>query len=363
MSQGSEDNMDYIAGLEAERNGFNPADGTLNVEAVTQLDGQIAVQATIVQDAPLFFFKALFAQPFKIQVNSESLVSNDYLGNYCILALEEEASGAFKTVGTVEIQAASCGLAVNSSAEDAIELSGNIDLNFGTVTITGDYDVNGGAAEFNYSSLKSHASRVLDPYSDLEVPETTPCTASAVRAGTRITGSGTAVLNPGVYCGDLTATGNNDIILNPGIYIIDGGDFHIQGGGTITGEGVTIIMTNIGAGVWGKLTISGNRVVRISAPTEGYFAGVAFFVDRNSPEDAITHSITGTADILIDGVVYVPSTNLVFGGTSSSLSDSFVGCTKLIGQIIWLHGTPVLGTDCEGSAVREIGNRVVKLTG
>ncbi|MDY0030263.1 MAG: pilus assembly protein TadG-related protein, partial [Pseudobdellovibrionaceae bacterium] len=111
MSQGSEDNMNYMAGLEAERNGFNPGEGSLNVEAVTQLDGQISVQATIIQDAPLFFFKALFAQPFKIHVNSESLVSNDYLGNYCILSLEEEESGAFKTVGTVEIQATSCGLA------------------------------------------------------------------------------------------------------------------------------------------------------------------------------------------------------------------------------------------------------------
>ena len=363
MSQGSDDNMEYMAGLEAERNGFNPELGTLNVEAVTGLDGQITVEATITQDAPLFFFKALFAEPFSIQVDSESLVSNDYIGNYCILALEEEAAGAFKTVGTVEIQAASCGLAVNSFSEEAIELSGNIDLNFGTVTIAGDYSINGGAADFSYSSLRSHASRVLDPYADLEVPETTPCTEAAVNAGTRITGSGTAILNPGIYCGDLTATGNNDIILNPGVYIIDGGDFHIQGGGTLTGEGVTIIMTNTGAGEWGRLTITGNRVVQLSAPTEGYFAGVSIFVDGKSPEDAITHSITGTADILIDGVIYVPSTNLVFGGTSTSLSETFSGCTKLIGQIIWLHGTPVLGTDCEDSAVREIGNRVVKLTG
>lgn len=363
MSQGSEDNMEFMGTLEAERNGFDPEKGTLTLDAVTQTDGQIVVQANITQTAPLWFFKAVVSKPFDIHVDSEFVVSNDYIGNYCILALEEEAAGAFKVVGNVEIQAQTCGLAVNSFSEEAIDLAGNIDLNFGTVTIAGDYSIRGGSADFSYESLRSHASRVLDPYADLEVPETTPCTNAAIKQGTRITGSGTGVLNPGVYCGDLTVSGNNDIILNPGIYIIDGGDFRVQGGGTLTGEGVTIILTNTGAGKWGQLSISGNRIVRLSAPTTGYFAGVTVFVDRDAPEDAITHSITGTADILVDGVIYTPSQNLVFGGTSSSLAETFEGCTKLIGQIIWLHGTPLLGTDCEGSAVREIGNRVVKLTG
>lgn len=363
VSQGSESNMQFMAEPEAERNGFDSSIGNLTLEKVTRSDGQIAVDASISQPAPLWFFNAVVSEPFNIRVDSSSLVSNDYIGNYCILALDETASGAFKTVGNVTINASSCGMAVNSSSETAINLSGSIDLNFGTVTIAGAYDINGGAAEFNYSNLHSHSSRVRDPYSDLKVPTTTPCTSAAVKKGTKITGSGTATLNPGVYCGDVTVTGNNTLILNPGIYVIDGGNFNIQGGGTLTGTGVTIIMTNTGAGVWGKLSISGNRVVRLSAPTTGYYAGVTVFVDRRAPDNGTTHSITGTADILIDGVIYIPTQNLTFGGTATSLANNFHGCTKLIGQIIWLHGTPVLGTECTGSSVRQIGNRIVKLTG
>lgn len=289
-------------------------------------------------------------------------MSNDYVGNYCILALAEDGS-SFTVVGNAEIQAGSCGLAVNSYDEQAIDLSGNIDLNFGTVTIAGDYNISGGSADFTYTTLHTHASTVADPYADLEVPETTPCTSNEVKHSVSITGSGTGILNPGIYCGGITISGNNDIVLNPGVYIIDGGDFRVQGGGTLSGDGVTIIMTNTGAGDWGKISISGNRVVEISAPTTGYFAGVAFFVDRNAPMDGTSHVIIGTADVLIDGVVYVPTQNLVFGGTSTEISATFAGCTKLIGQTIGLAGTPMLGTNCTDSAVREIGNRVVKLTG
>ena len=363
MSQGSDDNMDFMARLEAERNGFDPSAGELVVTPVTQSDGQVVIEASISQTAPLWFFNAVVSEPFKINVEAQSLVSNDYSGNYCILALEEENSGAFSAVGTVDIFAESCGLAVNSTDEEAIDLSGNIDLNFGTVTIAGDYAINGGAAEFTYSSLRAHASRVLDPYADLEVPETTPCTAAAVRRRTSITGSGSATLNPGVYCGGITISGTNDITLNPGTYVLDGGDFLVRGGGSLRGEGVTIILTNTGAGSWGRINISGNRVIDLSAPTTGYYAGVTLFVDRDAPEDVIDHTMTGTADILIDGVVYIPSQNLTFGGTSTSLAETFTGCTKLIGQTVWLHGTPVLGTDCEDSAVRTIGNRIVRLTG
>lgn len=336
VSQGSDDNMDSMAELEATRNGFDPEIGTLHVETVEQNDGQISVQAYIIQQAPMFFFKAIATEPFRIRVDAESLVSNDYKGNFCILALEEENGGAFSAVGAVDIFAESCGLAVNSIDEEAIDLAGNIDLNFGTVSIAGNYSISGGAAEFNYNHLYSHASRVSDPYADLEVPETTPCSSAASKKGTSISGSGTGVLNPGVFCGGITISGNNNIVMNPGVYILDGGDFLVRGGGTLTGNGVTIILTNTGAGSWGKINIAGNRVVSLTSPTTGYFAGVSIFVDRDAPEDSITHSITGTADILVDGVIYIPSENLVFGGTSSSLAESFVGCTKLIAQTIWL---------------------------
>lgn len=39
VSQGSEDNMDFMGQKEAERNGFNPDDGTITLEQVTQADG------------------------------------------------------------------------------------------------------------------------------------------------------------------------------------------------------------------------------------------------------------------------------------------------------------------------------------
>jgi hypothetical protein len=360
ISQESPEYADASAMREAQDNGFNPETGTLDLGLNETVDGEVYVTATITQDAPLWLSSIILTEPVTIGVSAESLVSNDYLGNYCILALDEEASGALTTSGAVTLNAQTCGVAVNSSSEEAIDINGNVDLNFGTVTISGDYNVSGGAAEFNYGSIRTHASRTRDPYQDLEIPETTACTASAVRRGTSISGSGTAYLNPGVYCGGLTISGNNNIVLRPGVYVFDGGGLTVSGGGTLTGDGVTLIFTNTGAGSWGKIKISGGKVVTITATQEGYYAGVAMFVDREAPDDGTTHSITGTADILIDGVVYVPSQNLVFGGTSLAGAE-FDGCTKLIAQTVGLHGTPLLGTSCEDSPVRSIGNRLVKL--
>ena len=44
--------------------------------------------------------------------------------------------------------------------QEAVDLAGNIDLNFGTVSIAGDYQLKGGSGEFNYNALYTHASRV-----------------------------------------------------------------------------------------------------------------------------------------------------------------------------------------------------------
>lgn len=52
-TQGSPDNMEYTAQLEAERNGFDPEVGELQLDTITQADGQIAVHASITQEAPL----------------------------------------------------------------------------------------------------------------------------------------------------------------------------------------------------------------------------------------------------------------------------------------------------------------------
>jgi Flp pilus assembly protein TadG len=360
ISQESPEYADSSALREAQDNGFDPEAGTLELDLNETVDGEVYVTATISQDAPLWLSSIILTDPVKIGVSAESLVSNDYVGNYCILALDEEADGALTTSGSVTLNAQTCGVAVNSSSDEAIDINGNVDLNFGTVTISGDYNVSGGSADFSYESLHTHASRTRDPYADLEVPETTACSASAIKRGTSISGSGTAYLNPGVYCGGLTISGTNDIIFNPGVYVFDAGGLTVTGGGTLTAEGVTFIFTNTGAGNWGKIKISGNKVVNIQATQEGYYAGVAMFVDREAPDDGTTHSITGTADVLIDGVVYVPTQNLVFGGTSVAGTE-FEGCTKLIAQTVGLHGNPLLGTSCEGSPVRSIGNRLVKL--
>ena len=73
-----------------------------------------------------------------------------------------------------------------------------------------------------------------------------------------------------------------------------------------------------GAGVsfytGGQTSVSGSGNVNISAPTSGAQDGILFFQSRS---DTQTMSITGSASLGLNGIVYVPSGKLNFTGSGS----------------------------------------------
>lgn len=270
------------------------------------------------------------------------------------MALEEIDSDAASTFGSVVVDAPSCGIAVNSSDDEAFKLSGNADVTIGEVRITGNYDVSG-SVNFVYDSLKTGQSPLDDPYEDLEVPEHSTCDERNMRVNSSTT------LSPGTYCGGIDISGNNDVEFEPGVYIIDGGDFKVTGGGQLYGEGVTFIMTGSGNS-YAEVDISGSRVVEFSPPMAGEdWAGITFFQDRDAPQnDHYQNKIVGTSDILIDGVMYFPAQGLWFGGDTTILAGDSP-CTKMIARTVTLAGNPRLGNNCEGYDVEDFGTPSVTL--
>lgn len=344
LAKDTEDYMSFSANKEAQNNGYDPAlngEITLNV-----LDDQI-VEVTVAQDAELFFSRIILKNAPRISASAQAQITSAS-GGFCILALEDEDSDAFTTFGNAEINAPACSVGVNSENDEALTLSGNVDVTVGDVRISGGYDV-GNSVDFTYSSLKENQPALADPYINLEIPAYDGCDYRNKKVNSDET------LNPGVYCGGLSISGNNDVEFNPGVYIITDSNMKVTGNGSLIGEDVTFILTGSG-NKYAGLDISGGRRVELSPPTAGEdWSGITFFQDRDAPQaDNNQNKINGTSDVIFEGVAYFPAQGLWFGGNTDVLGDD-EPCTQLIARTITLAGNPRMGNTCDAYDVEPIG--------
>ena len=340
VAQGTDEYMEYAADKEAENNGYDSsANGELEVFIAEEVaDGQV-VRVNLSQDVRTFFSRVISSEPVRVNVDADALASTE-AGNFCILALEEFGSDSLTSFGSVVVDSPDCGIAANSISEEALTMSGNVEMTVDNIRLSGDYSV-GGSVDLSYNSLKTHRPPTPDPYEDLEGPAYGACDHNRMRVNSNTT------LTPGVYCGGLTITGNNTVEFEPGVYILDGDTFDVSGGGSLIGEGVTFILTGSGND-YAQLDISGNRYVQFSPPLAGEeWGGITFFQDRDAPTDARSENrIIGTSDVVFDGVAYFPSQGLRFGG-NATLTGADSPCTKLIARTVTLAGNPRLGNSCD----------------
>jgi hypothetical protein len=181
-------------------------------------------------------------------------------------------------------------------------------------------------------------------------------------------------LSPGLYCG-LSFSAGAQVVLNPGIYYIDGGDFQIgftSSGGTsrltsgasITGTGVTIVLTRVTATHAGAIHIEPGTtcnatpaVISLSAPgpaagllqpSATVSQGLLIFQDpaavtNNTPATTITSGKTSSscdaATVTLSGAIDTPKSDLTLKGNRVI---AVRGCTEFIAQSFLFSGTPQL---------------------
>src|SRR5581483_4688637 len=164
-----------------------------------------------------------------------------------------------------------------------------------------------------------------------------------------------------VFCNGFSLAGNSSVNLAAGTYIIDRGQFHIGGGSSITGSGVTIILTSSTGSDYATAQIDGGAIVTISAPTTGPLAGLAFFQDRNAPASTGSNSnkFTGGTTQNITGAIYFPNQNVTFNGGTSTGGAAM--CTQLVALTINFNGNSTFNNNCAGTGARGIGTSFVQL--
>lgn len=180
-------------------------------------------------------------------------------------------------------------------------------------------------------------------------------------------GSGPATALPGTYT---SFTISCDTILSSGVYVLDGATLQMAGQHRISGTGVMIVLKN-GAGI----QISGGSEIDLTAMNESQLIaagvpsadaarmlGMLIFEDPDSP-GTTGNQLTGNSTQILNGVVYLPNSDLKIAGTPRGTSQ----CMVLASLTLQIAGTTDLTTLCPtnvtpNAAIAEVRD-VVRLVG
>ncbi|MHA6287622.1 pilus assembly protein TadG-related protein [Maricaulis sp. CAU 1757] len=329
------------AEAEASLHGYDAVTGTLATfhppESGAYRNAR-SMEVVIRQQVPRFFSAVMADAPLEISVRAVATYEQE--SDACLLALSPEGNAAIDFFGSSSVSLLKCEIMSNSIAEDAVLLRGSTEVEAPCINAVGGFQVGGGSADYTLTGCpapRTNLPRALDPYAELDAP-VMPSSCSNLNGGGRKSGPTTIAAGPGGvkrFCNGLSLSG--EVVFEPGVYIIDGGDFRINANTSVVAEGVTFYLTD-GA----RARFNGSADIRISAPTTGEYAGLALFGDRD--DFGVEHTFNGSADSLITGAIYTPSSDISFLGNFSGQS----GCMQLVGYTIEIGGNAHISTDCTG---------------
>lgn len=188
----------------------------------------------------------------------------------------------------------------------------------------------------------------------------TAVTATSVTLNTTTLSGPTGLANKDMI--GFAAAGGTTVTLNPGVYILNGqgggsctgaagaskaancnsGDFDVTNGATVTGTGVTIVLTTSTAFGYnvGNMFVDDNSVLNITAPTSNVLgfpvAGIAIWQNPLAPNPANpgpgyaegaagVNTIASGATTNITGLIYFPAQGVLFSGGAGSNA-----CTQIL---------------------------------
>ena len=237
---------------------------------------------------------------------------------FCVMS--SSANPALDLTGNGSLSVSGGNVQVNSSAATyALAVSSNANL---AVTSGHVYLVGGYTGATHISPTPVTAAAASDPLSSVPVPSVTTV------------GTGTTTLNPGIFS-SLSITGNQSVTMNPGTYVFKGG-ITLAGNGSLTGHGVTIYLAcsnypaacasgQSGAG----MSVTGNGTVDLSAPSYGTYQGLTVFSDRNNTS-TVDFGGNGSARFVGTSYQLAGKLNLHGNGSNSSLNARVIASTVMI---------------------------------
>jgi hypothetical protein len=210
--------------------------------------------------------------------------------------------------------------------------------------------VTGASQIITEQGIRTGIGPVADPYATASFPSFGGCTEQNFSAHKPVT------ISPGVYCGGMKLNAGAEVTLNPGIYYLDGGDLTVNGGATLTGDGVTLVFTSKNRNGFATASINGGATINLTPPKTGATAGIVMFGDRGIPTGS-SFKFNGGAQQYLGGAIYLPTAAISFsGGAGTSTS-----CTQLIGDTVAFVGNSALALNCKQYGTKPFSALTVRL--
>jgi Flp pilus assembly protein TadG len=263
-----------------------------------------------------------------------ALLNKTTIGPTCILGLSPLPSNVDVTFnGSTSVVANGCDVDADSPSSNSINTNGGGTVHAANVRTAG--GVSGGNI-FVTGQIYTHTSSIPDPYAGRTIPSMPSFSSPNNWNGTIHNPNGIMAFN-----GDVSVSGNTT--LDPGIYIISNGSLSMQAQNSLTGTGVTIILTSPNpSSDNGTFSFTGQGALNLTAPTTGPTAGIALWADSRLPNNQDKFAGGSTGNIV--GAIYLPSHDVKYAGNSNTTSK----CMQLIAFNIVFTGTSSFNHNCSG---------------
>lgn len=336
----SQQDLDNSVNKSIMNSGGVPANASIQaIQSPAGHEGDpFAVAVTIAAPAEMTFSRMFMKHPPIISAEATATVVKN--GRYCAFALgamDDEPGIVLRANTDVE---ADCGVTTNAS-KHALGAEGSSTIEARALRSYGNLGDFKAAIK---SGVREHALMQDDPLDGTDPPlvPNTGCPNVTVNPDANET-----TFDPGCY-GNMTL--NGPVRLQDGEYILDKGNFVVGPHGHVECSACTIFLTSESAatepGSIGKVDISSDATVKMSATREGPNAGILFYQDRHAATDLPggENRLGGSSFSKLDGLIYFPSQTVYVDANM----HPDIQCTRFIARRLVFAGQVYIGQNCDG---------------
>ncbi len=285
----------------------------------------------------------------------------------CLLAL----GGGLEVGGNSTTNAQRCAIASNSNAR-GINIFGSASVRTSDLVTTGPCSGCDGADVWTDdtrtvrpATIPNRPNPINDPFAGLQNwSPAPPATCTPVTFTNRVANL-TAGTTGTTICNDLTIGTNQTVNLGPGLYYLNNASLTVRG--TLTGTGVTIVMTGSAATV-GTIKINAQSTTTLTGPAASLIPGhpegkgVVLYRDARATNNGSQNEVhlNGGAGMRIVGSVYLPTSDVQVNGNSGT---NYSSCMSIVGYYLSFSGTADTTVDVSGcSGITAVPNlRIARL--
>jgi len=257
----------------------------------------------------------------------------------CVYVIDPASTqGALLVSGAAILTASGCGVYVNSShPTKALQVTGSASIVASTLNVHGGASIGGGA--HTSPAPTTGAPVVADPLINLPAPAVS---ATCTHTNYSLTAGSDTIHPDGVYCGGITVANIGHLTMTAGTYILNGGGFNNANSGVITGSNVTIFLTGQNGQTPKPMSLIGDSVTTLTAPTAGTYQGILFYQDRNTTYGSV-NTLGNSATLTATGSFYFPTTTLSLSGAVGT------GTVAVVAKDFTLGGSATFTQDPTGT--------------